>query len=206
MLPTAQDVRDYLEGFGVTTALLTDTWILKRRDQNVVPIVERGTGLSVTGTKQVTELYSGNGTARIILDRAPIKSLDEFAYTNSFDSNITLDSIEVDLLQGILVSKSSFDESTTRQLFAKGTENLKITYTYGFASADIPLDIHEAILLLLAERALKQIAARCGGGDLNIKELARNYGNLGEYGRFQAQMKSEARALLDPYVSGVVGG
>ena len=206
-LPTPTKVREYLEGYGIDVAVISDPWIIDTRDDEIVPLVERGTALSLTGKKEVTEFYSGAGSTRLILDRAPIIDLIDFAYTNSFDSNITLNSIDVDREQGILISKNSLENSTATQrlLFAKGNNNIKITYTYGFADANIPREVVRAILLLLASAVLLQIANRCGGGDLNIKELSRHYGELGEYGKIREQISNTARSLLDPYNSGVVG-
>ncbi|MCK5603986.1 hypothetical protein KAR91_19015 [Candidatus Pacearchaeota archaeon] len=204
MLPTPQDVRDELEGFGITTSLLSDAWI-QRRINRVILWVESKIAMPVEGTKQFEETYSGTGSALLPLDRRPIISLDKIAYVNAPDisSSISITSILPLLDQGILRSRTNFNESNIVPIFWRGTNNILVTYTAGFAT--INENIKCGIIYLTAEKVLGIAANRTGGGDLAVKSFSRTYGKRGKYSHYRNELARDGMALIKPFMTGMVG-
>ncbi len=204
-LPTATEVRDLLEGYDITTSVLSDAWLNDERDNMVVPYVNRITRQVFDTTKQVTEFYSGTGSTILYLNRRPILTLDEIIYVNSPPSLVTLDltSILVMKQEGLLKSRTNFQETHTLPIFFKGTNNIQVKYTFGFAT--IPPEVSRAMKFLLAGAGLGQIAARTGGGSLGVQAFNRNYGNRDKYSNIRADFDRKAHALLRPFMTAMVG-
>lgn len=205
MIPTVMDIRECLEGYCVTTDILSDGWIEKRRDAFVIPFVERVTRQHFSGVQSKTEYYSGNGKNYLVLNRKPIVALTEIRYVLG-GSNFTilnLQNIEVVANEGILKAKRNYEEAYYLPVFARGDYNIRITYTYGYA--DCPEDIKEAITYLCAEQLLGFLGARTGGGSLTMQSYSRNYGTRGKYQDIRNDFSRQAYALLQPYMTSVVG-
>jgi hypothetical protein len=203
--PSVTDIREFLEGYGITAPMLSDSWIESRRDGFVIPWVERKTNQSLASIKTITEYYSGNGTSILILNRRPILSVTQIEYVLGwvYQAFLNLNNIEVILSDGVLKAKTNISEAWSYPLFAKGDKNLKITYTYGFAS--IPADLKEAVIYLCCEQMLGFIGARTGGGSLNVQGFSRNYGERGKYQDIRNDLNRQAQAILSKYKS-MVGG
>ncbi len=193
--------------------IITNDWLVKRRDQMVIPLVERTIGLSLRETSEVTEYHSGVGNSTLIMNRRPIIEVTNITYVsipNQQQTGNLLASIEVINEEGILRSKVNFNEASFEPIFPRGTNNIKVTYTYGFTdlvdddSVDA-VDIHEAILNMVAKQALVFIGARTGGGALSQTNWSRTYGDRGKYTDVINLMDQNAYAILRKYSTGVVG-
>jgi len=184
---------------------LTSKWLQDRLDKFVVPFVERITRQYFSGTRQAVEYYSGNGKNYLILNRKPIVSLDEIRYVLG-GSNFTilnLQNIEVILAEGLLKAKRNYEEAYYLPVFARGDYNIKITYTYGYTNCPDP--VKEAIIYLASEQALGFLGARTGGGSLSMQSYSRNYGTRGKFQDIRNDLSRQAHALLQPYMTSVVG-
>lgn len=206
-VPVPSDVHDLLEGYGIDAAVITDSWIETRRDRFIIPWVEQKTRQTVTGESQVDEYLSGTGSSILPLSKKPIISLDEIEliHGGGGDWNIDTTSIEVINREGILKATANALSSGTFQtpMFPRGKYNIRVRYTYGFAT--MPDDIAEAITFLLAEQVLTQIANRTGGGGLTVQGYSRNYGDRGRYDNIRSELARSAMALLNPYFTGITG-
>ena len=56
--PTATIIRNFLEGYGITTGVLTDAKIEDIRDNEIIPHVEDITGLTFDGETEVTRDFT----------------------------------------------------------------------------------------------------------------------------------------------------
>ena len=205
MSVTAQNVRDFLEGYCIDQTQLSNTWIDSRLKGFIIPYVERVTRLSISGVKSYVELYSGNGKSILILNRKPIISIQDIRYIVggiNFPS-FPLSSIEVVQNEGVLKAKQNWEASYTLPLFAKGDYNIRVTYTAGFDI--IPDDLNEAVLYLTAEQALVFIGARTGGGSISTQGYSRNYGSRGMFQDIRNDLARQAHFILNNYATGIVG-
>jgi hypothetical protein len=185
--------------------VISDDWIVKKRDNDIIPWIEKVCRTSFSAPAQIEEYYSGNGTSIIILNRKPIISLDALSYTNVMSNQyvINLFAIQVISEEGILKVRTNFNESTWIPIFAKGMLNLRIKYTYGYATT--PVDIAEAIKCLVCERVLALVGARTGGGSLGVQAFNRNYGDLGKYTDIRRELSRDAQKTLANYFTRTVG-
>lgn len=203
--PTATEIRAFLEGYDITTSYLSDPWIEARRDNFIIPQVEKVIRRKVEGTESVTEYVSGTGQSILILSRKPINSVTSIEYVTGgdYDSTIGLGGIEVLSEEGILKSVTNITEGGYNIIFAKGEKNIKVTYTIG--SDTIEGDLKEALIYLSAEQLLGFIGARTGGGALTVQGFSRNFGERGKYQDIRNDLKRQAFGLLRKYTTGLVG-
>lgn len=205
--PKADDVREFLEGYCATKCTISDAWIERRMDSFVIPWIERVTRQKFTGTEQIVEYYSGQGTSILVLNRRPIVSLDALAYTNYVEVDqfvINVNSIAVIADEGILKARYDFREDNWRPIFARGVNNIVVTYTYGFD--DYPDDIKEAIIYFTAEQLLGVLANRTGGGtSVSTQGYNRSFGNRGKYTSLRNDLARQGHALLRNYMTAVAG-
>lgn len=203
-MPTASDVRAYLEGYQITSSILSDNWINNEILNNVVPYIERYCRTSLVGLKTVTEWYSGNGSSQLILNRKNIVSLVQIALVRGSDflSYIALDAIDLEQEPGVLKARTRVSEGYYFSIFPRGEDNLKITYTYGNA-LDAPLT--QAIIFLACNSVLAFLADRTGGGSINTEGWSRDFGNMGKYTNIRKRLDRMAHSILKDYKTGVVG-
>ncbi len=181
--------------------VLSDDWLIKRRDNFVIPWWEAKTRQSFNGIQTVTEYYDGTGSSILILRRRPIVSLIAISYTN-VDSNLyylTPTAMQVITDEGILKAKANFNESTYIPIFYRGTKNIRIQYSYGYS--DYPQDVFDAVSMLVAEQALTFIGNRTGGGDLSTQGYSRSFGKSGKYTHMRRQLARDAYAILKKYMA-----
>lgn len=206
-IPTASDVRTYLEGYCIDETILSNTWIDNRMNKSVVPFVERIIKRKVEGVEEVTEYLSGNGASILILSRKDVNSLVSIEYVtgsdDTVDSFIGLAGVRLIGDQGIIKSISNITEGGYGTIFARGKRNLKIVYNIG--SSTIEEDIKEALLMLCAEKVLGFVGARTGGGSISVQGFSRNFGERGKYQDVRNDLKRDAMALLKNYMTTVVG-
>ena len=203
---TAVDVRDYLEGYGVTSAQLSDNWINGRLNNFVIPFVEEYTRQSFSGIKTVTEYHDGAGESILFLDRRPINEVTNIRYVTGGDYQVILDlaMIETIAAEGILKAKVNLLESTACfPYFVKGNRNIMVTYTYGYDT--YPSDIKEAITCLASVMCLNFIGARLGGGNSNLQGISKTYGDRGKYTDIIVQLERYAYMLMNKYRTSVIG-
>ena len=161
-IPDADSMRAHLEGYNITTSILSDTWIEDERDNTIVPFVEEYTG-SLSAEETKTEYYSGNGTDTLMLNRRNINSLVSIEFVRAGDllGNISLGSIQLIASEGILKAKTNISEGLLFSLFSKGEKNIRIAYKIGGTVKD---DIEMAIKKLTCVAMLTNLEGRTGGG------------------------------------------
>lgn len=185
-------------------SILSDTWLKSQVERFVIPFVESRTGQSFFETKTAVEYHSGNGKNILFMDKRPIVELIDIRYVlggNNF-SILNLAMIEVVADEGILKSKTNYDEAFLLPLFAKGDYNIKCTYTYGYDTT--PDDIYQAMIYLTAEKALGHIAGRTGGGNPG-SVVPKQYGNRGMFTEVRNDLARQALSLIQNYTTSVVG-
>jgi len=202
-LPEPADIRAYLEGYGVTVAIITDDWITARRDNLVVPVLKGIIGYDFVLGETLTEYLSGNGQGVLMLSRRPITALVTLSYTTDIDPTASLkDSVEVNLKGGMLIAKGYSSSGVVKtSIFSKGTKNIKAVYTVGGLNDELT----ELITYQVARKALVFVAARTGGGDVNSQAFSRAFGSRGKYTTLLNEIDRDSHAILSRYTTGVVG-
>lgn len=204
--PTATEVREFLEGYGITESKLSDDWITNRINYNIIPFIQRVTGMSFEGEETIIEYHSGRGESTLLLNNRNAKELVSLSYVTGGDegSDIGLGGVILITGEGIVKAVNNVNEGGSSTTFRKGDKNIKVSYTLG--ESDYPNDIKEAITYLTAEFLLGIIGARTGGGSLTVQGFGRNYGQRGKYQDIRNDLKRQAMTILKTYTSSVVGG
>ena len=70
--PTTIEIRAFLEGYNVSISCLSDEWIEARRDNFIIPYVERLIKISLSGSEEKTEYLDGTATDILMLNRKNI--------------------------------------------------------------------------------------------------------------------------------------
>jgi hypothetical protein len=209
--PTALDIINYLEGYGISSSIISDDWIEKRRDNLVIPWITKHTRLDFESEKEITEYLSGNGKEILVLSKKPVNEIINFTYVSGGDTLINLsESIELDQAEGIIIKKVLMSEGDIKSVFPKGNKNIKVTYKYGTenfidSESNELVDIKEAIIYMTCKQILIQIGARTGGGSLSVEAHSRNYGTRGKYTDIINNLDQMSYEILRPYFTGVVG-
>jgi len=203
-LPTATDVYEYLEGFGIDNTDISSQWIDKRITNNVVPYIEETIRQSLDSETEYEEYLSGNGNDTLVLSRRPVIAVLSLrlVQTLEIEYSISLTAIELIAAAGIIKSIRSFDTALyQRPLFPRGNKNIYVSYTAGYAT--IPNDLNDAIIMLAAEMALSLKANRTGGGNLSVQNWNRQWGDMGKYTHIRNDLKRQAHSILKRYFTGV---
>lgn len=172
-------------------------------------LIQRMTGFSFSGVQEFTEWHDGSGTSELMLDRKGIIALVNIAVITqpNWQFNISTSGIDVISDMGLLRAKAATDmEFQARPpLFPKGENNIKVTYTAGFAS--MPSDLVQALCLMVQADVLGDAAAQAGDpASINVVAWSRSWSNpRGQYGNIRNQWYSQARHIIRHYGSGVVG-
>lgn len=202
--PTATQIRALLEGYGITTAVLTDAWVENCRDNEIIPHIEDITGLTFNTETEVTEYYSGTGKSTLILNRRPVNSITRIIEIGTISEADLSGTVELIGAEGIIKVVTNHGEGVYEPIFRRGTKNIKVTYRYGFS--DYPSRVASAIKNLVAAKMLNTIGARTGGGSLGVQAFNRNYGSHGKYTDIRRELIATGYALLRKYMTSVVGG
>jgi len=109
--PTAQEVRDLLEGYGITASVLSDKWIEDCRDEEIIPHVNEITRMDFETEQEVTEYYNGNGQNALILNRRPVNEIVSITYVDELVINNLIDSIVLIGAEGIVKARSGYPGS-----------------------------------------------------------------------------------------------
>ena len=200
---TATDIRDFLEGFGITTSVMSDAWITNRIDRFIIPSVQRMIRSNLGSVIEKEEYHSGNGKNLLLLNHHPIVELKKIEYVHSayYTTYAGLGTIEIIRDQNILRSIAyPVEVGGNASVFPKGKNNIKITYTYGYAEEDVPEDLKEAIIYLTADTVLGFLGSKTGGGgSTSIKEFSKNYGNRGKWTELRNDLARQAKQIISPY-------
>lgn len=203
-IPTATQIRDELEGYGISTTVLTDAWIERCRDEEILPHVKEVTKLNFDAEQSLTEPYNGTGSSVLILNRRPVSSVTNIRYTASEPGVNLISVVELFGSEGIIKIKTQYSEGIYGPVFSRGEKNILVTYTYGFT--DYPTDVARAIKLMVGAKMLALIGARTGGGSLTVQSHGRSYGSHGKYTDIRKELVASAYSLLRKYTTSVVGG
>ena len=204
-IPTAKEIRDFLEGYEITIPVLSDEWINKRTTNFIVPFVERVIKSKIASLDEYEEYLSGTGQEILILSRKPIVEVISISYVRRLDYPhiISLAGITILKDEGILKTIPNLIEGNYSSVFAKGHKNIKVVYTAGYEA--VPIELHEAILYLSSEQILGFIGARTGGGSLSVQGFSRNFGQRGKYQDIRNDLSRQANILLAKYKTGIIG-
>ena len=201
--PTETEIRNKLEGYGITTAVLTDEWIADCRDNEIIPHIEDITGLTFDGETEVTEYYSGTGKSTLILNRRPVNSITTIVEIGTISEADLSGNVELIEAEGIIKVITNYGEGIYEPIFRRGNKNIKVTYKYG--TTDYPSRVSAAIKNLVAAKMLNLIGARTGGGGLGVQAFNRNYGSHGKWTDIRKELVSSGYSYLRKYLSSVVG-
>ena len=205
-IPAAADIREFLNGYCITETEIPDAWIEQRRDRMVIPYIERVTGHTISAVSEIEEFYSGTGSSILILNRRPVIRVTNISYTNIPTEVLTgnlLVSVRLIREEGILKSVANFNEGNFDPIFYKGINNIRVTYEYGYA--DTPEDLCEAVTMMVAKRVLNHVGARTGGGGISTDGYNRNFGARGKWTDVINEWDKDTYAILQKYITGVVG-
>lgn len=203
---TPAEVYAELECYGVSSANISTTWIERRRDKFIKPFLRKRTRLPLEGSETIlSEVHSGTGEQILTLNRRFVSSVERIKILTSNTVNtVDIGSIQILSREGILKSMMSYESATSYPMFPKGKNNLLVDYTVT-VPPDAEADICEAIIYLLCEKVLGQLASRTGGGNLSVQGFSRDFGPRGRWSHVRNDFARDAAALLKPYMTGVVG-
>lgn len=209
LIPTASDVRALLEGYCISTSTMTNAWIENIRDRFVIPFVEGRIRRSLTGVETIVEYHDGNGRNTMQLNRRGALSITDIEYVISGDYTTELETTDFLLLakEGLVKAvRSEYIVGAQTPAFPRGDKNIKITYTIGYETDEIPIDLQEAVLYGTTEKALSFIAGRGGGGDVSVSGYSKSYGNRGKFTDIRNELARMMDACLHGYKIHTVGG
>lgn len=202
-VPTASEVRTFLEGYGINESILTDTWLTARITNMVVPYINRAMGFEALSdsAQTITEYVSGTGHDTLILSHKNVASITsiQYLYGGYITSYIDPSSVVI-VPGGILKLTLSISEGIPTRYFAKGNKNIKVVYTLDVSDSDLK----EAAIYITAEQALGFVQARTGGGSISVQGFSRNFGNRGKYTDIRNDLWRMAVATMKKYMSSVV--
>jgi|GEM_PF-4901652 len=203
-IPTALEIRNYLQGYNMTDCIISDEWIEEARDFEVIPFIEKQARTNLTAEETVEEYHNGISWDRIILDRKNAISLVSVKLVSGEDISGVIDLSALELIQGagIVKVKSGLSEYYNYRTFPKGNDNIKITYKCGgVVNNDLALAIKKLTCVLI----LDLIEGRTGGGSLTVQSFGRDYGNMGKYSNIRKRLYYQAMNIIRRYSTAVVG-
>lgn len=205
-VPTAQEIRDFLQGYCIDSTIVSDQWITDRMSNSIIPYVERITRFSVTQEKTVTDYYSGNGDNILFLHNKNFKELVNIQFVVGGGLWVfNMNNVEIDRSEGIIKAKRNYNETYIRPYFPKGTKNIKVTYTIGYDPGDLPGQLKEAIIYLTCEQLLGFIEGMSGGGDIAVTGYSTRYGVRGRWTTIRDDLTRKAGSILRDYINLTVG-
>lgn len=202
--PTANEIREFLKGYSISSNTISDLWITSRLNNMVIPFIEQVAKMSFTAETEYTEYISGTGASTIMLSRKPVNSIVSAAYVagNDIDASIGLSGLQLLANEGIIKVVQVITEGGYNTKWRKGDKNIKIVYKAGYDS--VPSTIKEAAIYLSSEQILGYIGARTGGGSISVQGFSRSFGNRGRYQDIRNDLNRQAMFLLRKYKTGVV--
>jgi hypothetical protein len=172
---------------------VSDAWIMKTRDCQVIPLIQNVTGISFDGIGEKKEWHNGTNPRFLFLNNRPVVEVKSINTTTTDPYRDSLAGLEVRKDEGVLI---------TRGRFAKGEHNIVVEYTYGYA--EVPAAVKQAVALITASLTLGFIASKTGGGSsVSTQGYSRSFGNRGKFTEIRNDFDRWAYALLKPYYSGI---
>lgn len=200
--PTSTDVYTELEGYGITTDVISPAWITAKINNIVIPFIEKTCRQTFQAETTYDEYYDGLGTSVLVLRRRPVNSVVAVYVVGAIiNDSFNITNIELDTAGGSLKVKSSEDNYLSTTVFPRGIKNLRVIYKAGFAA--MPDDIKQAVIFFACELALGNIANRTGGGNLSTQGFSRQFGNRGKYSSARNDFKRLAMDILKRYSTGI---
>lgn len=187
-------------------SIVSSGWVIDHMNNFVIPWMEKKTRQSFYTTTQEEEIYSGNGTTTLVLNRRPVISVEQIRYLvrETYYGAVDVTLIEVIGNEGIIRSlETTSIETTAVPIFPKGKYNIAVTYTYGYAN--LPEMLQTAIKFFVCESILGQIADRTGGGNISTQGWNRNWGERGKYTNIRNDLARKGLVAMQEYMTGVVG-
>lgn len=207
MMVISTEVYNKLTGYNINGNVVSPEFVDSVANDIILPIVESMTGFSAEKESAITEYYSGSGHAVIILNRKPIKSIESIIivdYNEMINGTIPISNLEIESATGIVKIRSNIN-SLFYSVFPRGKNNVKISYTVGFAEGSMPKDLKQAIILLTCKYILTHVGAKTGGGSLSVDGYSRNFGAKGKWTDIKTEWDGMIFILLNKYLnSGVV--
>jgi hypothetical protein len=203
-IPTATDVKAYLQDFCVTDSI-TDAKVDDYINLEVVPFVERKLGYAIDSEQELTEYFSGTGRTTLMLDKVGISEIVkvELVRGSPYVAAFLTESFEL-LPEGILKLAYPIEGYVNAgnyiSVFPKGTKNLKVTYKIDVSNDD---RVCRAIVLLASEMVLNEIGNRTGGGSISIQGFSKNYGDRAKWTSFKKDLTRRAYSLLRSFLTGI---
>ena len=204
-LPTPTDCRNFLEGYNISSSIISDDWIQDDIDNMVVPFIQDQARTNLTQITTATEYLSGISWDYIMLSRRdPTMILTSVQLVSGEDVSGTINLADLQLIPeaGIIKVKSGLSEYYEYRTFPKGNLNIKVQYTYGGNPSS---ELLRAVKLLECVNMLTQIEGRTGGGNLTVQQFSRDYGNLGKYSNIRKQLYKQAMYIVRKYGSSIIG-
>lgn len=208
MIPTAQEIYDFLECYGIGESQLSIDWIEKRRDNYIIPYIERKIRCSLSSEETIIEYCNGTGNDIIMIGKRTATEVISIQYVAGGDFHTDMNMLNFILISSQGVIKAKYRQSSIlprRVAFPKGNRNIKITYKAGYTDLTLPEDLKEAIIYFIAEKALGFIGARTGGGSLSMQSFSRNYGNRGKYTDIRNELARDGHAIIKNHTTSVGG-
>lgn len=121
-------------------------------------------------SSQVTETFDGNGGDAIVLPRSPVISTGVSAGTVLVDGGTVTDYMITE--HGLLVRGTAGERCWGwYPKWPMGRQNVRVTYDYGYATANVPRNIRMVALSIAARLVLQGVAQSETIGDVTV-----NYG------------------------------
>lgn len=198
------DVRELLDGYGIDTTEVKDSWIRRRINRRVIPMVNEKIGFDIAQTVQeeVVEFHSGTNESTLQLDT---RNATELIRVEILDTVETTQDQRFILVprEGFIKSQNS-DEFLNTPAFPKGNRNIRVTLKVGFIV--MPDDVKEMIAAFAAEAVLAHLMGRDGGGaSLSVVSWSKSYGERGKYTEARQDLLHTAFIVLRRFTTAVVG-
>ncbi len=174
-------------------------------DNQIIPWVEKIIRMSVSVEETVVEHHDGTGQEELALDRKNVNSLVNIENLDTIEriGGPSVNTVEI-AAGGILkIKQKSESEFPLHGIWHQGRRNYKITYLSG---GPIPDDVNQAVILQASAILLGNTAGADGGAlSMSTEGHSESHGAGGRFIQAQTQMTNQARALLNKYMTGIVG-
>lgn len=199
---TVAEVREHMEGYGIDSSVLSDSFIQKKITA-VVAKVEREVSKSLFGTKSETWVTGGNNGKTIQLPHWPVSSITsiKILYGDIDPSVISEQEYQLNSRLGqISILSSILIDGSYIFRWPGGDNNIEIKYEHGYPIVNA--DVKDAIMSLIACACMMNVGGRDGGAQsLSVEGYSKNFGTGGKYSGVIMNMKKEAKNTLKSYRS-----
>lgn len=184
LLVDTQNLSDYL-GRDVTGDAGADTAVAAASD-----MVRSLAGQEFTEATETIAL-DGTNTDALLLPQRPVTSVDSVVLVDSALDETTVTDYWLDGALGLLLRQGAPSSSNGAAYYAswpEGRRNIVVTYTHGYAPADIPADVRMVALAIATRLVIQGAAIQESSGDVSIR-----------YGTNATDFTAGERAILHKY-------